>query len=170
MNERPEPTSQQGNGEPSSGGKFLTFNLAREEYGITILKVKEIIGLLPITEVPRLPDEIKGVVNLRGKVIPVMDLRLRFAMPSEDYTDRTCIIVLEVGDQAGTVLMGVIVDSVSEVLNIGASDIDAPPSFGTGMDTSFILGMAKTGKDVKILLDVDRVLTRDEVGVLSKIQ
>ena len=105
-------------------GKYLTFTLAEEEYGIGILKIKEIIGMLPINSVPQTPEFVKGVINLRGKVIPVMDLRLRFGMPSIDYSERNCIIVVEIGGQAGTILVGIVVDAVSEVLNIKGDDIE----------------------------------------------
>ena len=149
-------------------GKYLTFTLANEEYGIGILKIREIIGMMPITSVPRTPEFVKGVINLRGKVIPVMDLRLRFGMEEMEYTDRTCIIVVEIERQAGTVQIGTVVDSVSEVLNVGGTDIEETPSFGTKLDTEYILGMAKIEGGVKILLDIDEVLNDEEVAVLQK--
>ena len=149
-------------------GKYLTFNLAEEEYGIGILKIKEIIGMLPITSVPQTPEFVKGVINLRGKVIPVMDLRLRFGMPSIDYSERTCIIVVEIGGQAGTILVGIVVDAVSEVLNIKGDDIEKTPTFGTKLNTDYILGMAKMEGGVKILLDIDQVLSGDELTLLSE--
>ena len=149
-------------------GKYLTFTLANEEYGIGILKIKEIIGMMPVTTVPRTPEFVKGVINLRGKVIPVTDLRLRFKMEPIDYTDRTCIIVVEIKSQAGTVQIGAVVDSVSEVLNVGDDDIEETPSFGTKLDTEYILGMAKMEGGVKILLDIDKVLTSDELSLLEK--
>jgi len=149
-------------------GKYLTFTLAEEEYGIGILKIKEIIGMLPITSVPQTPDFVKGVINLRGKVIPVMDLRLRFGMPSIDYTERTCIIVVEIGGSTGTVLIGIVVDAVSEVLNIKGDDIEKTPTFGTKLNTDYILGMAKMEGGVKILLHIDRVLSNDELSQLSE--
>jgi len=149
-------------------GKYLTFSLANEEYGIGILKIREIIGMMPITSVPRTPEFVKGVNNLRGKVIPVMDLRLKFGMDAIDYMDRTCIIVVEIGSQAGTVEIGTIVDSVSEVLNVGGNDIEETPSFGTKLDTDYILGMAKMEGGVKILLDIDRVLSTEEIADLEK--
>jgi len=149
-------------------GKYLTFTLAGEEYGIGILKIKEIIGMLPITSVPQTPDFVKGVINLRGKVIPVMDLRLRFGMPSIDYTERTCIIVVEIGGSSGTVLIGIVVDAVSEVLNIKGDDIEKTPTFGIKLNTDYILGMAKMEGGVKILLDIDRVLSNDELSLLSE--
>ena len=149
-------------------GKYLTFTLANEEYGISILKIREIIGMMPITSVPRTPEFVKGVINLRGKVIPVMDLRLKFGMDAIDYTDRTCIIVVEILSQAGTVQIGTVVDSVSEVLNVGGNDIEETPSFGTKLDTEYILGMAKMEGGVKILLDIDKVLNDEEIAALEK--
>ncbi|MEN6437949.1 MAG: chemotaxis protein CheW [Syntrophobacter sp.] len=150
-------------------GKYLTFSLGQEEYGIGILKVKEIIGMMRVTPVPQTPDYVKGVINLRGKVIPVIDLRLRFGMGENGYTDRTCIVVVEIDGQAGKLHIGVVVDSVSEVLNIKASDIEDTPSFGTTLNTQYILGMAKTGGGVKILLDIDRVLSSDDLAILDKV-
>jgi len=149
-------------------GKYLTFTLAGEEYGIGILKIKEIIGMMPITFVPQTPNFVRGVVNLRGKVIPVMDLRLRFGMDAMDYTDRTCIIVAEITGDNGNIMIGVVVDTVSEVLNIKGEDIEDTPAFGTKLDTDYILGMAKTDGGVKILLDIDRVLRTDEISLLEK--
>jgi len=148
--------------------KYLTFVLAGEEYGIGILKIKEIIGMMPITTVPQTPEFVKGVINLRGKVIPVMDLRLRFGMEAIDYTERTCIIVVEIEGTAGTVQIGIVVDSVSEVLNIKGQDIEETPTFGTKLNTDYILGMAKVEGGVKILLDIDRVLSQEEVALLDK--
>jgi purine-binding chemotaxis protein CheW len=150
-------------------GKYLTFSLGDEEYGIGILKVKEIIGMMRITPVPQTPEFVKGVINLRGKVIPVLDLRLRFGMGANGYTERTCIVVVEIDGAAGKLHIGLVVDSVSEVLNIKGSDIEDTPSFGTTLDTEYILGMAKTGGGVKILLDIDRVLSSDELGILDKV-
>jgi len=149
-------------------GKYLTFTLAEEEYGIGILKIKEIIGMMPITTVPQTPDFVKGVINLRGKVIPVVDLRLRFGMESVDYNERTCIIVVEIAGQAGTVQTGIVVDSVSEVLNIKGEDIEDTPTFGAKLNTDYIYGMAKIEGGVKILLDIDRVLSDEEIAVLEK--
>jgi purine-binding chemotaxis protein CheW len=148
-------------------GKYLTFTLADEEYGIGILKIKEIIGMMPITPVPQTPEFIKGVVNLRGKVIPVMDLRLRFGMPAIDYSERTCIIVVEIGGQAGTIQIGIVVDAVSEVLNIKSDEIEPTPSFGTRLNTDYILGMAKMGGGIKILLDINRVLSSEETALMA---
>ena len=149
-------------------GKYLTFTLAEEEYGIGILKIKEIIGMMPITTVPRTPGFVKGVINLRGKVIPVMDLRLRFNMESIDYNERTCIIVVEISSPTGTVQIGIVVDAVSEVLNIKGDEIEDTPEFGGNLDTGYILGLAKFEGGVKILLDIDRVLSGRELSLLKK--
>ena len=149
-------------------GKYLTFSLVDEEYGIGILKIREIIGMMPITSVPQTPPFVKGVINLRGKVIPVMDLRLRFGMAESEYTERTCIIVVEMEGTAGTVQIGIVVDAVSEVLNIKGEDIEATPTFGTNLNTEYILGMAKMEGGVKILLDIDKVLNSEELAVLQE--
>jgi purine-binding chemotaxis protein CheW len=149
-------------------GKYLTFTLADEAYGIGILKIREIIGMMPITSVPLTPPFVKGVINLRGKVIPVVDLRLRFDMEAAEYSERTCIIVVEIEGQAGTIQIGIVVDAVSEVLNIKAEDIEETPTFGVKLHTEYILGMAKMERSVKILLDIDRVLNSEEVIVLEK--
>ena len=147
--------------------KYLTFTLAGEEYGIGILKIKEIIGMMPITMVPQTPSFVKGVINLRGKVIPVIDLRLRFSMEAIEYNERTCIIVVEIKGQSGTIQIGIVVDSVSEVLNIKGSDIEETPTFGAKLNTEYILGMAKMEGSVKILLDIDKVLSSEEIAKLE---
>jgi len=144
-------------------GKYLTFSLAGEEYGIGILKVKEIIGMMAVTHVPQTPGFVKGVINLRGKVIPVVDLRLRFGLEAAAYTERTCIIVVEVTGAQGHVMMGIVVDAVSEVLNIRGSDIENTPTFGVRLNTDFILGMAKASGGIKILLDIDKVLNSEDL-------
>lgn len=148
-------------------GKYLTFSLESEEYGIGILKVKEIIGMLPITSVPRTPEFVKGVINLRGKVIPVIDLRSKFDMKSISYNDRTCIIVVEIDAAESTVQIGIVVDTVSEVLNIKEDEIEETPAFGTKLDTRYILGMAKQDGGVKILLNIDKVLSSDEMAAIQ---
>lgn len=148
-------------------GKYLTFSLDKEEYGIGILKVKEIIGMMPITPVPRTPSFVKGVINLRGRVIPVIDLRLKFDMQEIEYTERTCIIVVEVEMRSSQIPMGIVVDSVSEVLNIKGDEIEETPTFGAKLDTDYILGMAKTDGGVKILLGIDQVLAKDEMNSFS---
>ena len=150
-------------GIPAREGKYLTFSLAGEEYGIGILKVKEIIGMMPVTMVPQTPPYVKGVINLRGKVIPVVDLRLRFALEAAAYTERTCIIVVEVAGSGGSVMMGIVVDAVSEVLNIRGTDIENTPAFGVRLNTDFILGMAKAAGGIKILLDIDKVLSSEDL-------
>lgn len=150
----------------SRAGKYLTFSLAPEAYGIPILKVKEIIGMMPITSVPQVADFIKGVINLRGKVIPVMDLRLKFGLAEIDYTERTCIIVVEIAGASGTLSTGVIVDAVSEVVAIKEEDIADTPEFGTTLDTDFISGMAQKDGGIKILLDIDSVVTPKERATL----
>ena len=149
-------------------GKYLTFTMADEDYGIGILKIKEIIGMMPITTVPQTPDFVKGVINLRGKVIPVVDLRLRFSMEAIDYTERTCIIVVEVDGQDNTVMIGIVVDSVSEVLNIKMEEIKDTPTFGTKLNTEYIYGMAKMEGGVKILLDINKVLSGKEIAALEE--
>jgi purine-binding chemotaxis protein CheW len=139
-------------------GKYLTFALAREEYGIEILKVREIIGYMSITAVPRMPVFVKGVINLRGQVIPVIDLRCRFDMETKEITDQTCIIVVDISHEGRSFNAGLIVDRVQEVLDIGQENIDDAPQFGTDVNTDFILGIGKAGNSIKILLDIDRVL------------
>ena len=148
-------------------GKYLTFVLAGEEYGIGILKVKEIIGIMAITTVPQTPTYMKGVINLRGKVIPIVDLRLKFRMEAIDYTEKTCIIVVEITSSGQKVMIGILVDSVSEVLNIKGADIEDTPNFGSRLNTNYILGMAKMNGGVKILLDIDKVLTGEEIAFLE---
>lgn len=125
--------------------------------------------MMPITPLPQTPEHVKGVVNLRGKVIPVIDLRLRFGMEEIDYTERTCIIVVEIAGQTGTVQIGIVVDSVSEVLNIKGADIEDTPTFGTKLKTDYILGMAKMEGGVKSLLDIDRALSADELRILEEV-
>ncbi len=153
--------------------KYLTFALAEEEYGIGILKVKEIIGMMPITSVPQTPMFVKGVINLRGKVIPVVDLRLKFGMQEMEYTERTCIIVVEAAGEDGETVntqMGIVVDAVCEVLNIKAEDVEETPTFGAQLNTDFILGMAKMEGGVKILLDIDKVLSQQEFEAVSAVK
>ncbi len=149
-------------------GKYLTFSMGNEEYGISILKIKEIIGMMPITAVPQTPEFVKGVVNLRGKVIPVIDLRLRFNMEAIPYTERTCIIVIEVDGLEDAMLTGIVVDSVSEVLNIRDSEIEDTPTFGVNMNTECILGVAKMEDCVKILLDSNKALNGEEIKNLAE--
>ena len=150
-------------------GKYLTFKLAVEEYGLQILKVQEIIKMMDITRVPRTPDFVRGVINLRGKVIPVIDLRLKFGMEAKETTEKTCVIVVQVSRDNATVTTGIIVDEVSEVLDIASGEIEPAPSFGTNVDTRFILGMAKAKGSVKILLDINKVLSTGEVESLRQV-
>ena len=142
-------------------GKYLTFALGQEEYGLPVLRVREIIKMMDITVVPQVPPYVKGVINLRGKVIPVVDLRRKFGFADMDYTDRTSIIVVEVTGAAGAVMMGIVVDAVSEVLNIAADEIEETPDFGEQVNTDYMKGVAKVKGKVEILLDLDRVFALD---------
>lgn len=147
----------------SLAGKYLTFNLGNEGYGLEILKVQEIIGMQNITSVPTTPEYVKGVINLRGKVIPVIDLRLKFGMSPQETTRKTCIIVVQVHGDDADLIMGIVVDEVSEVLNIAADQIEPASALGSRLDSQFILGMAKTEAAVKILLDIDKILAPEEI-------
>ena len=145
-------------------GKYLTFTLQGESYGIEVLKVREIIRHLNVTAMPQMPDFIRGVINLRGKIIPVMDLRLRFGFPNVTNTDQTCIVVTQVKSPDGKALpMGMVVDGVEEVINLNAADIETTPDFGGEIATEYIRGMAKVKGVVKVLLDIDRVVGADEL-------
>jgi purine-binding chemotaxis protein CheW len=148
-------------------GKYLTFELAGEPYGLGILNVREIIGMMDITSVPQTPVFVKGLINLRGKVIPVIDLRLKFGLAEMDYTDRTAIIVVEVPLPSGPVQMGIVVDTVSEVVHFTSVDIEAAPTFGAQVKTDYILGMAKARSKVVILLDIGQVLTDEELTLVG---
>jgi purine-binding chemotaxis protein CheW len=148
--------------------KYLTFNLSGEQYGLEILKVKEIIGLMEITRVPRIPDFVRGVINLRGKVIPIIDLRKKFEMESTEDTEHTCIIVVDIMQDNVSLQMGIVVDSVSEVLDISDDAIEETPTFGTSTSTVFIKGIAKTKGGVKILLNIEEVLTINELQSLAE--
>jgi purine-binding chemotaxis protein CheW len=149
--------------------KYLSFRLAKEEFAIEVLSVREIMGMQEVTSVPQTPSYVKGVINLRGKVIPVIDLRLKFGLPAIEYSQRTCIIVVQIEGQGGKMLMGVIVDGVSEVLSLHAADIEDAPDFGNGTSAPYILGMAKIKNKVKILLDINMVLTALEVQKLETV-
>jgi len=148
-------------------GKYLTFMLGREEYGIEILKVREIIGYMDITAVPRAPEYIKGVINLRGQVIPVLDLRSRFGMETAEVTEQTCIIVVEINQQGRRFNTGLVVDQVQEVLDIDGENIEDAPQFGGDVQTDFILGIGKVQNAIKILLDIDKVLGNVNVGEMT---
>ena len=145
-------------------GKYLTFALGSEEYGLEILKVREIIGYMEITAVPQTPGHVKGVINLRGQVIPVIDLRAKFGMETAEVTEETCIIVVEISQGKRKFSTGVVVDHVSEVLDINGEDIEEAPQFGSSVNTDFILGMGKIQNSVKILLDIDKVLDGDDLS------
>lgn len=145
--------------------KYLTFTLGAEEYGLEILKVREIIGLMDITRVPRMPDFVRGVINLRGKVIPVIDLRQKFGMETQEDTQETCIIVVDLS----STMMGVVVDKVSEVLDIADEEIEETPDFGVKINTDFIQGVGKSKGKVVMLLDIGMVLTAEETQSISEI-
>lgn len=156
-----------------AAGKYLTFQLGKEAYGIGIMKVQEIVGVMPVTRMPKLPRFVRGLVNLRGKVIPVFDLRLKFGLEGKEDTDRTCIIVVRLsldGNRPGAaeVTLGVIVDEVSEVVNVPAEAIEPPPGFGSSVDVSFLLGVGKLGNKVVMLLDADRILPREELQSVTQ--
>lgn len=150
-------------------GKYLTFQLGSEEFGIRVPKVREIMGIQEITTVPHTPDYVKGVINLRGKVTPVLDLRLKFGLPGLEYSQRTCIIVVQIQGESSPMLMGIIVDGVSEVLNLAGAEIEDTPDFGVNFSTPYILGMAKVKGKVKILLDIDCVLSTQEMQGMGKL-
>jgi purine-binding chemotaxis protein CheW len=143
--------------------RYLTFLIGKECYGIEVRYITEIIGIQPITKIPELPEYVKGIINLRGKIIPVMDVRLRFKREPREYNDRTCIVVVDISD----VSIGLIVDSVSEVLTIPEQDIVDPPSINKGFNNRYIRKIGKVGNGVKLLLDCDKLLTEDELEVIS---
>ena len=147
-------------------GKYLAFTLARQEFGIDILKVREIVGMMPIRGIPQSSDHVRGVINLRDRVIPVIDLRRRFGLDQNDESERSCIIVLDLHDERGGRL-GVTVDAVSRVMDLRGADIEEPPVFGDGIDTRYVLGMAKDGAGIRILLDVDHIFKDDALGGLA---
>ena len=169
-----EVTNQTNKNSSGKEDKFLTFSMAEEHYGVEILRVREIIGLIDITPLPQTPNYVKGVINLRGKIIPVIELRTKFGMPSVDYTEETCVIVVEVMDAEASEKfeMGVIVDRVNEVFDINEANIEPVPRFGCSMNTDFIHGMAKVkmgGQDrVIVLLNIDHVLTMEELNELNQ--
>jgi purine-binding chemotaxis protein CheW len=166
----PQATTQSGQSGKSlmeKEGKYLTFALGPEEYGLEILKVREIIGYMDITAVPQTPHHVKGVINLRGQVIPVIDLRAKFGMETTGVTEQTCIIVVETSQAGRKFSTGIVVDRVQEVLDIAGEDIEEAPQFGSTVNTDFILGMGKIGESVKILLDIDRVLEGTDFQNLS---
>ncbi len=149
----------------SKEGKYLTFALGHEEFGLEILKVREIIGYMEITAVPQTPSYVKGVINLRGQVIPVVDLRLKFGMEPAEVTEETCIIVVEITQDDRQFQTGIVVDRVKEVLDVAGENIEDSPQFGANVDTNFILGMGKVNNAVKILLDIDKVLGGENLQI-----
>ncbi len=149
-------------------GKYITFMLNKEEYGIRITSIHQIIGMTQITPVPHTPDFIKGVFNLRGKIIPMIDLRLKFGLEFREYDERTCIIVVEISGNGKSYPIGVAVDAVSEVLNITSGNYEETPSFGVSIETDFILGMAKVKEKIKIILDINKVLTQSDIKTLKE--
>jgi len=154
----------QNESEDTQEGKFLTFSLGSEDYGIEIIYVTEIINMQTITLVPELPDYVKGIINLRGKIIPVMDVRLRFKKPPAEYNDRTCTIVIDIVD----ISIGLIVDEVSDVLAITSENIVPPPSFKKGLNNNrYIQGIGKVGNEVILLLDCKKLLSDDEIGDMN---
>jgi purine-binding chemotaxis protein CheW len=162
MSETATRTQQLNKAITEKTGKYLTFALGPEEYGLEILKVREIICYMEITAVPQTPHYVKGVVNLRGQVIPVIDLRAKFGMETTEVTEETCIIVVEISTASRKFSTGIVVDHVQEVLDIAGEDIEDAPTFGSAVNTDFILGMGKIGETVKILLDIDKVLAGDD--------
>jgi purine-binding chemotaxis protein CheW len=150
--------------------KFLTFRLGEECYAIPILKIKEIIGMMAITKIPKLPKFIKGVINLRGKIIPVVDLRIKFGLEEKQYDERTSIIVMEIQTESTTNINGVVVDTVREVMDIPEGNIEPPPQYGNDVDQEFLTGMGKVGDDVIMLLDVDRIFSESEKDILESVQ
>ena len=153
----------------SRAGKYLTFHLGKEEFGIQVRHVREIMGVQDITPVPGTPPHLKGVINLRGKIIPVVDLRLKFNFPEAGFTDTTCIIVVQVEQEGDSTLIGLVVDGVSEVLNLAGGDIEDAPDFGESVEIPFVLGIAKYKGSVKILLRIEDVLTLHELRGLETI-
>ena len=149
--------------EDTQKGKFLTFSVGKESYGIEIKFVTEIIGIQDITEVPELPNYVKGIINLRGKIIPVIDVRLRFRKEPKEYNDRTCIVVIDIKETS----VGLIVDNVAEVINIEDNNIVPPPDLKTGFHNRYIRGIGKVGNEVKLILDCDKLLNDDELESLN---
>lgn len=151
----------------SRAGKYLIFHLGLEEFGAEVLKVREIMGIQDITPVPQVPQYVKGVINLRGKVIPVVDLGVKFGMSPQEYTARTCIVVMRTRQADEDLLIGMVVDGVAEVLTLAEADIEDTPEFGPGVVTPYLIGMAKIRGKVKILMDIDMVLNTNDLGDMS---
>jgi purine-binding chemotaxis protein CheW len=149
----------------SRAGKYLTFFLANEEYGVEILKVQEIIGRMPITPVPLTSKYIRGVINLRGKIHPIMDIKVKFGMDETQMTDETCIIVIK----TASLMMGILVDRVSEVINVASGEIEDTPSFGAEVSPEYLLGVGKTGGRIRLLLDIEKVITATDIINMKKV-
>lgn len=154
-------TTTKGNEENFSTEKFLTFVLEDEEYGIEILRVREIIGMMPITPVPQSSMQLKGIINLRGKIIPVFDLRLIFGMTERDHDNATCIIIVDTSNHQ---LVGIVVDTVSEVMNVSGSEIETGDALSSKINTNFILGISKVKEKIRILIDIDKVLGGEDLS------
>lgn len=155
--------------EGDNDNKFLSFRLGSEEYGLEILRVREIIGIIDITPLPQTPNYVKGVINLRGKIIPVIELRAKFELGPKEYTEETCVIVVEVSDGGDERFqMGVVVDTVSEVIDVPRNVIEPAPRFGGSLNTNYILGMGKLKDKVLILLDIDRVMSTSDINTLAE--
>ena len=150
-------------------GKYLTFNLMDEFYGINVDRILQIIAIPDITKIPKTPPFVKGVINLRGKIIPVIDLRLRFKLPEQEYNDRTSIVIIKIKTEKSEIFIGIIVDKVIEVLDIHANEIEKTPTFGVELDTQFILAMAKVKSKVVALLDISKILTDIELTQIEKV-
>lgn len=151
----------------TQGLQYLTFNLAGEQYGVDILKVQEIRGWAPVTRMPNMPAFVRGVMNLRGAIVPVIDLRLRFELEAMEYTKTTVVIVVTVRSATGSRVVGVVVDGVSDVLNVEGAEIQPPPDFGTAVNTEFISGLVTAEEGMVMLLDVDRLLSVEEMFALE---
>ncbi len=151
--------------EDTQKGKYLTFNLGKEVFGIEIAFVTEIIGMQPISEVPEVPNFVKGIINLRGKIIPLIDVRLKFKKEAIEYNDRTCIIVIDIQDTS----VGLIVDQVAEVLNIEDNFIVPPPDYRTGFQNRYIKSIGRVGEDVKLILDCDKLLNDEEMEIVDQV-
>jgi purine-binding chemotaxis protein CheW len=156
-------------GQDAEGPQYLTFMLAGEHYGVDILRVQEIKGWAPVTRIPNTPEYLRGVLNLRGTIVPILDMRMRFDLENAEYTPLTVIIVLSVHTENGERVIGVVVDSVSDVLNVRPEDIKPTPDFGSGVDTDFLNGLAASGDEMVMLLDVDKMMSADELSSLESL-
>ncbi len=156
-------------GEEADGSQYLTFVLADEHYGVDILRVQEIKGWAPVTRIPNTPEYLRGVLNLRGTIVPIIDMRMRFDLENAEYTALTVIIVLSVRTEDGERIIGVVVDSVSDVLNVRQEEIKPTPDFGSGIDTDFLDGLATAGDNMVMLLDVDKMMSSDELDKLNSL-